>query len=153
MSVAEQLRARLDRRHLLLIALAAFSVLSLVLRENYPFSHFPMYGNPGNDVYYHWLADEQQQPLPVAQLTGKTAAQLGKMIRSHKEAAAKKLKVSAKKLPQSELDVLYRETLAYLRQQSANVKQSLPAKLKLVRTDVTYTDGQLTETPHVVYAE
>jgi hypothetical protein len=143
----------MDRRHFLLLGLVAFSALSLALKESYPFSHFPMYGNPSDDVCYHWLADDQGKPLPVATLTGKTAPKLGKIIKSQGDKRAEELKLSRKKLPKVEQDAIYAELLRYLRLQASTLNQTLPAKLTLMRTDVQYEDGKLQEKATAVYAE
>jgi hypothetical protein len=38
-------------------------LLCLVLRENYPFSHFPMYDQFTNHTYYVFLTDAQGHPI------------------------------------------------------------------------------------------
>lgn len=56
-------------------------MLSLKLEEQYPFSHFPMYGNPGKGaVDYYFLTDDAGKPLPVADLAGDTAPKLKKRL-------------------------------------------------------------------------
>ncbi len=67
------------------LALAAFMggaiLLCLKTGEHYPFSHFPMYGNPGpRPVDYYFLTDAAGQPLPVLELTGDTAPKLKKRL-------------------------------------------------------------------------
>jgi hypothetical protein len=143
----------MSRRVLMFSALLGFSTLCLVLRENYPFSHFPMYGNPSDDVYYLWLADAEKQPLPVATLTGKTAPKLGKMLRTYSDLKAKELKLKRSALPSAALQQVYQQLLAYLRQEAKTLHRTLPDKLALMRTDVTYTDGQLIETPSTLFVE
>ncbi len=54
---------------------------SLKTGEHYPFSHFPMYGNPNpRPVDYYFLTDAEGQPLPVVELTGDTAPKLKKRL-------------------------------------------------------------------------
>jgi hypothetical protein len=61
--------------------MALIAALSLTIRENYPFSHFPMYGNPNSrPVDYYFLTDGTGQPLPVAALTGETAPRIKKRM-------------------------------------------------------------------------
>ena len=65
--------------------LAAFMgtamLLSLKIGEHYPFSHFPMYGNPNpKPVDYYFLTDADGKPLPVVDLTGDTAPKLKKRL-------------------------------------------------------------------------
>ena len=139
---------------ILLILLPAICGLATVLQENYPFSHYPMYGDPDSvSVYYH-LADGNGRPLPIEKLTGKSAPKLGKILRGHAERRAKELKLrNYSKLPQPEWDPICRETLAYLRQQAGVRKQALPAKLKIMKTEIRYKDGRVAESPVVFYSE
>jgi hypothetical protein len=61
--------------------MALIAALSLTIRENYPFSHFPMYGNPNSrPVDYYFLTDGSGEPLPVAALTGETAPRIKKRM-------------------------------------------------------------------------
>ena len=67
------------------LGLAAFMggaiLLCLKTGEHYPFSHFPMYGNPGpRPVDYYFLTDSAGTPLPVQSLTGDTAPKLKKRL-------------------------------------------------------------------------
>jgi hypothetical protein len=148
-----KMHLRMNRQLFILLALGVFSAFSLTLRENYPFSHFPMYGNPSDDVYYHWLADAEQQPLPVAKLTGKTAPKLGKMLRTYTELRAKELKLKRKALPQPEVDKIGMQLLNYLRQEALTIGQNLPNKMILMRTDISYVEGRLIEVATPVFAE
>ena len=143
----------LHRTALSLLALVFFSALSLALKENYPISHFPMYGNPSDDVYYHWLAEAEGNALPIATLTGKTAAKLGKMLRSYTQERAKALKLERKELPQPEVDAVCRELMIYLRKEAAAVRQALPARLAIMRTTIRYRDGALEEETQTIFAE
>lgn len=136
-----------------LLALVLFCALSLALKENYPISHFPMYGNPSDDVYYHWLADAEGNALPIATLTGKTAAKLGKMLRSYTQERADALKVERKALPQAEVDAVCRELLAYLRKEATAVKATMPERLAVMRTTIHYMDGSLREETLAVFKE
>jgi hypothetical protein len=138
----------------LLIALPAFCALSLALQENYPFSHYPMYGDPDPvSVYYH-LADGEGKPLPIEKLTGKSAPKLGKILRGHAERRAKELKLrSYNKLPPNEWQPICTETLAYLRQQAQVRKQVLPAKLRIMKTEIRYDGDKVVESPQVFFAE
>lgn len=69
-------------RYLWLAAFMGAAILvSLKTGEHYPFSHFPMYGNPNpKPVDYYFLTDATGQPLPVAELTGDTAPKLKKRL-------------------------------------------------------------------------
>lgn len=139
---------------ILLIALPAFCALSLALKENYPFSHYPMYGDPDPVSLYYHLADGEGKPLPIETLTGKSAPKLGKILRGHAERRAKELKLNHYgKLPPEEWAPICKETLSYLRQQAEVLHQTLPAKLQIMKTEIRFQDGKVAETPKVFFSE
>lgn len=138
---------------IILIALPVFCALSLWLRENYPFSHFPMYGNPTPVSQYYHLADGDGKPLPIATLTGKTAPKLGKMLRTYRDERLKAIKPKVKELPKEDWAAICQKVLDYLRQQAAVKHLTLPAKMKIMSTEIRYQGGQVVETPEVFYAE
>lgn len=140
----------------ILLAMAAFCALSLALKENYPFSHFPMYGDPEPVASFYYLADGDGRPLPIATLTGKTPPKLGKMLRAYRDerlAVLKKAKPKLQDLPPEEWPPLCQKTLAYLRQQAGVLKKDLPAKLQIIKTSIRYENGAVKETPEVFFAE
>ncbi len=69
-------------RYLWLTAfMGAAILLSLRIGEHFPFSHFPMYGNPSpKPVDYYFLTDSAGTPLPVLDLTGDTAPKIKKRL-------------------------------------------------------------------------
>ena len=67
--------------HTPLTTLATFVILSLIAKENYPFSHFPMYARPSAETGYFGFTDGGGNPLPVGALTGVTSPQVGKTYR------------------------------------------------------------------------
>ena len=138
---------------IILIALPAFCVLSLRLRVNVPFSHFPMYGNPTLVSQYYHLTDGEGKPLPIAVLTGKTAPKLGKMLRTYRDERLQEIKPPVKELPEKDRAMVAQKVLDYLRQQAAVKHQQLPAKMKIMSTEIRYKNGKVEETPEVFYAE
>jgi hypothetical protein len=139
---------------ILLIVLPLFCALSLALKENYPFSHYPMYGDPDPVSLYYHLADGEGKPLPIEKLTGKSAPKLGKILRGHAERRAKELKLTHyNKLPPEEWTPICQETLAYLRQQAGVLKKELPTKLKIMKTEIRFENGKVVESPKVFFAE
>lgn len=139
----------------ILVALVPlYCLLAEKLQENYPVSHYPMYGDPDPvSVYYH-LADGEGKPLPIEKLTGKSAPKLGKILRGHAERRAAELKLrSYSKLPAEEWAPICKETLAYLRQQAGVLKHELPSKLRIMKTEIRFKNGAVDETPIVFFAE
>ncbi len=43
--------------------LLTFTVLCLIIGEQYPFSSFPMYSSFSHDTYYIYLADQFDRPI------------------------------------------------------------------------------------------
>jgi hypothetical protein len=57
--------------HTPLTALAIFVILSLIAKENYPFSNFPMYASPSAERAYFVITDGEGNPIPIGTLTGR----------------------------------------------------------------------------------
>jgi hypothetical protein len=138
---------------ILLGGIIAFIALSLVLEENYPISHYPMYSDPDPQSQYYHLTDAEGTPLPVNQLTGVRASNLGKIYRKRMADRASELKVHVKRMSQVDKDHVSRETLAYLRNQAAHHKHKLPERLRIMFTTIRFVDGEVVETSEVIYSE
>ena len=41
------------------------TLLNLLLEENFPFSHFPMYSSFSDFTYYIFITDENDEPIPI----------------------------------------------------------------------------------------
>jgi hypothetical protein len=65
--------------------LLAMVLLGLVLRENYPFSHFPMFSSFGSKSYFIYLADSHGTPLRTRQF-GLSNSTLKKIFDRHRRA-------------------------------------------------------------------
>jgi hypothetical protein len=63
--------------------------VSLLLREFYPFSWFPMYSNFSGRTWYVYVTDERDQPLALRELFGVTTPFLKKAYYSNLRAARK----------------------------------------------------------------
>jgi hypothetical protein len=70
--------------------LLVLTLLNLLLRENFPFSHFPMYASFGDFTYYVFVADEHDEPLALRRVFGVSAPFLKKLydgeVRAHRRA-------------------------------------------------------------------
>jgi len=63
--------------------LLVFSLVwvNLQVQENFPFSHFPMFGNPNpNPVDYYFLTDSQGRPLASREMTHHTTPAIKKIM-------------------------------------------------------------------------
>jgi hypothetical protein len=139
--------------HTPLTALAIFVTLSLIAKENYPFSHFPMYAKPAAERSYFVITDSGGNPIPVATLTGLTSAQVGKTYRKKSgEHSAEMKKIGDESSTESDR-VVGREIFDALRQRAARRGKDLPGKLQLHVAEIRFADGQLTETKRLLFAE
>lgn len=136
-----------------LTALVIYCLVSVWLQENYPFSHFPMYSNPSAERPYYMIADGDGQPLPIGTLTGITCPKVGKIYRTECQDLADKLKMNKDKLPPEHKQAIGEKMFAYLRVEATNRKQALPDKLQLIRMEISYQDGKLSESAEVIAKE
>lgn len=70
-------------------------LLCLVLQENYPFSHFPMYSSFANRTYLIYLADAQGRPIATTRF-GLSSSALKKIFDRYRRVALKKFEGSGK---------------------------------------------------------
>jgi hypothetical protein len=146
---------RLSRQTWVLVALAAFCVASLLIKENYPFSNYPMYSDPDSYAHVYFLADAEEKPLPMYDLTFVTSPNLGKILRRRQQDRAKKLNISFKKLPEAENQVIGKDMVSYLRAQSKylGTEAQMPPVLKIMRITLEFENGKVVERPEVIYSE
>ena len=60
-------------------ALFWFTVISLIVREQYPFSHYPMYSGFSSKTYYFYLAGEGGQPIKAKRIFKKSIPKMKKL--------------------------------------------------------------------------
>lgn len=141
----------LSHKIVLLVAFAGFCGFSLAVKENYPFSNYPMYGDPDPVSEYYHLADGTGKPLPVHLLTGVTCPQLGKILRKYGDERAQQLHTKRKKLLPAEWDPICRRIFSELRSKTGG--NQLPDKLRIMHTTIEFKDGKIVETPSIFFAE
>ena len=119
--------------------LLLYLVITQVVRDQYPISHYPMYSKPNAEaVEIQFLADGQGQPLPIMFHTGLSPAQLSKLVANR-----------SKKLPTRE--EAGRDVLKYLREMNAQrPRRPLPAHIQLIDATLAFADGHLTESHHLL---
>ncbi len=133
--------------------LLIYCVLSVMFKENFPFSNFPMYSNPSPERMYYALADGDGKILPVATLTGITSPKIGKIYRKIADERSRKIKVSPSKFTPEQVQAIGLQILKQLRHEAENKKQTLPAKLQIIKTYISYKDGQIVETSNTFATE
>lgn len=75
--------------------LLVLTLLCLVLRENYPFSHFPMYSSFSKKTYYLYLTDVDGNEIPTKPFAISNST-LRKIFDSRKRIARKRFADSAR---------------------------------------------------------
>ncbi|MCE9518214.1 MAG: hypothetical protein K8R87_01390 [Verrucomicrobia bacterium] len=138
-----------------LTALLVYCLISIYLGENFPFSNFPMYSNPGAERMYYTISAEDGIGLPVQTLTGVTSPKIGKIYRTKAAKYSKKINVKASKFTPAQIATVGQEILSDLREKASYLgrENQLPAKLQLNRTWITYTGGRIVETTTVLAKE
>lgn len=126
------------RRHAV-FPLLVYLVLTQVFRDNYPFSHYPMYSKPtSKPLPFQYLADAEGKPLAVGTRTGITPSQVGKMYGEKK-----------RKFPNPHDAAM--EVLKDLRARSEKRKgRELPQRIQLIETTIGFKPGGFTETNRVL---
>lgn len=103
-----------SRQFWLWLFIAALIAVSLKVEENYPFSHFPMYGNPNSKpVDYYFITDGEGNPLPVLTHSGDTAPRIKKRLNTRMKAYMAKHKEVKRDddIPKPEWERMHREVL------------------------------------------
>jgi hypothetical protein len=136
-----------------LTVLALYCLISLMLEENYPFSHYPMYSNPSAGRSYYMIADaDTGNPLPIADLTGITCPKIGKIWRT-KIAETKKDKVKPGLDEKAGNQAVGLSIFEQLRGYAKERNQVLPARLQVSRVEISYSNDKVVETPEILATE
>ncbi|HSI64566.1 MAG TPA: hypothetical protein VLE43_15665 [Candidatus Saccharimonadia bacterium] len=138
-----------------LTTLVIYTLVSLQLEENYPISNYPMYSNPSPERPYYMITDGDGKPLPIHTLTGVTCPKIGKIYRTKSEKLAKELNIKAVDLKPEHQQTISMEMFAYLREEAKQQGKAdaMPAKLRLMKSYLTYENGQVVETPNLIGQE
>ena len=138
-----------------IIVLAIYTALSLIIRENFPFSNFPMYSNPSADRMYYTISGPDGIGLPVQTLTGITSPKIGKIYRKKTEEFANKTKIKPSAFTPEQVGGIGLEIISYLRNEARNLGnlEKMPPKLQINRIWISYEDGQIVERPSVIAQE
>ncbi len=133
--------------------LIIYTAVSLIAKENYPLSNYPMYSNPSPERPYYTIADGEGKPLPIQEKTGITCPKIGKIYRKKAEELAKKHDIKAVDLTPEQMQSIGMEMFAQLRHEAEKLKQPMPERLQLVKTYISYKDGKVVETPNLIAQE
>lgn len=135
------------RRHAI-YPVVLFILAASIIRENYPFSHFPMYAKPSpKPLSYTYLADGEGQPLRLLYYTGLTPSRLTKLFGKRKAKYEKQGGLSKKEIDHGSGV----EVLEYVREMNAKrPTRPLPEAIQLIKVVISYGDGVFLETPNAV---
>ena len=119
----------------------------LLIREQYPFSNFPMYSSFSDSTYYVYLADGSDQPLSTYHAIGVSTATLKKKYESARRAELRRRRISGAQMTDEQRQALGSGILAELRASPGARASSvpLPEVLRLYEVRVRLADGQLTK--------
>lgn len=146
-----------------LTSMAIFTILSLLIKENFPFSNYPMYSNPSPERNYSMVTGMDNKPLPIAELTGITCPKVGKIFRTiaaeHKSKAKKEARSEddvdndSDQLTREQTQAIGMEIFKQLRREATKLKKTLPPQLRLTRIYISYKDGKIVDRPLVLAEE
>ena len=156
---AEQSPSRFRRlRKHFVFPILIYIVASMILKENYPFSHFPMYSDPSpKPLHYSYIADgtgkdgKLGEPIPLLYYSGLTPSALHKSLGHHKGTFEKD-----KSLDRAQINSRAgAEVLKYVRRRNAprqkwGSKRFLPETIQYVHVAISYGDKEFIETPKVI---
>jgi hypothetical protein len=95
--------------------LLTFTVLCLIIGEQYPFSSFPMYSSFSHDTYYIYLADQFDRPIAAQVKLGVSTTRMKKIYDSQLRKDARRLKKTIREMSASDRANAANYLLSYLR--------------------------------------
>ena len=123
----------------------------LLIEEQYPFSHFPMYSRFSAGTYYVYLGDGAGRPLPSYTTVGVSTATLKKMYDKELGREAKRLRTRRTALMIDSKRVIAERLLAgFKRSEAAGAIGPLPTPLRIYEVQVRLVGRQLQQEPQLV---
>jgi hypothetical protein len=123
-------------------------VLCAVVKDNFPFSHFPMYDQFPDHTFYIFVKDGEGQPIPLEAVTGTRTANFKKPYDKELNKIRKKLGKRKRELTAAEREPAGRRALENLYKRAPEpVKRRLEAlsPLQLYHADILMVEGDITE--------
>jgi len=123
--------------------LLVLTFLCLALKEQYPFSNFPMYSTFENKTYYVHLADGADQPVPTAEALGLATSTLKKIYDGEVRRELRRLQVRREHLTAEQKQAIGGPVLARLKKASAaQGAVGIPEVLRLYQVDIALAGGR-----------
>ena len=102
------------------------------VKENYPFTHIPMYSDPEARAPYLYLADGDGEALGVKSHGGITNPKMRKMYRKRLDEYCLKHGLNHKDPPQAAIDVIGGDVIDFLRKHADKRGNPLPETVRLM---------------------
>lgn len=131
-------------------------IANMALRDNYPFSHFPMYARFTDHTYYVYVCDGEGKPIPIQNLTGIRTSKIKKPYDKDLDAVRKTNGKRKRELNAAEKEAAGVSALAQIWRNSneRNRERLLEhSPLKLYHVDIYVRDGKIDERPAEFIAE
>ena len=117
------------------------TLFCIVVKENYPFSHFPMYSGFSDRTYFYYFAQEGD-PIEAKRIFKTSIPRSKKLMGNYKDEGEKAN-------PEAEDEAIEREAgrelLAYLRESTTRKEiyaEILSKPISLMRKNIEYKDGE-----------
>ena len=136
------------------------TVFSLIVKENYPFSHFPMYKSFGERSHYFYVKSGEEL-VPVKRVFKVSVPRIKKYYGGHMEDIAEERseaageKIRPYQLPDDAKIEAGKRLLGQLREgmrekQKRQYAEMIAKPFTLMRVDIIYEDGEFKKPEHVV---
>lgn len=131
-------------------------ILCLLLKENYPFSHFPMYSRFSDRTYYVYVTDRAGDPIPVQSITYIRTSRIKKVYDGNLGRIKENLDKDKRELSPEERAPAGAAALEWLYQTTRDeMKPTLDrlGGLQLHSVEVRLQDGETVEMPAELVGE
>ncbi|MGI9086125.1 MAG: hypothetical protein ACR2HH_00035 [Chthoniobacterales bacterium] len=124
------------------LPLLVLTLACLLIREQFPFSNFPMYSSFSSHTFYIFVADAAGQPLAAATLTGTSTATWKKIYVSEMKKESERLRLGKTKMTPAQEAVVGEKVLRQVRNLlAADQSVNLPDGLSLYEVAVDLRAG------------
>lgn len=130
------------------------SVLCLTIKENFPFSNFPMYSWQKAETDYYYLTDSAGRPLPTRRVTDLTTTRIKKMMGQELQRIAKERRMSRGDLPVEDRRLAAERVLRHIRELGLYTREStrssrtpMDGDVGLVWVRISLRNGDIQKTP------
>jgi len=144
-------------RGLTIKACVALLIANMALRDNYPFSHYPMYASFSDHTYYVYVAGKDDKPLALQEVTdGIRTSKLKKPYNSDLDKKRRQLGKRTRHLSAEERREAGEQALAQVYRNcnpAARERLEKLAPLRLYHVDIYMEEGKVDERPPQFVAE